>query len=149
MKTIYTYGYGRDGSWAKLREALEKVDPEVPVFNVIDCRLTRTSRNTIFQGNNTTLASVFGFAYEWPHDDDTGKGILGNTGGPGAWKPPWSNRANAHVEAAAKAVHEGKTLVLMCCEKKPMVGTKRECHRVKVAEAVAALVPGGCEVVHL
>ena len=148
---IYTVGYGNDRTLFDLRELLVDAGAigENGVANIIDCRLTRGSRNAVFRGANLLLASVAGFVYEWPHDDDSGKGLLGNAGGPGEWVPPWQPRADACVRAAAEAVHRGQTIVLLCAETKPMVGTKRECHRVKVAEAIAAAVPGECEVRHL
>lgn len=131
--TIHTVGYrGKDKD-----QVLGAANLASRSSIVVDVRASRPTRGVLCgQGLRHWLQQNW-HEYLWLP-------LLGNPKKKLPWDPPSRVAAEAVMISLATQVADGMTIVLMCaCAK------AESCHRTEVAEAIAELVPGGCEIVHL
>jgi uncharacterized protein (DUF488 family) len=132
--TIYTWGYSTNRTFEDLLAALPEDRRESGRVAIIDVRRSRRSRNPQWHCPHYS---------HWEHY--SWLMYLGNAEGAarGTWQPALGpKRMQEHLDYATSLLRRYGAVVLICAERDP-----RRCHRVQVAEALAART--GAEIVHL
>jgi uncharacterized protein (DUF488 family) len=146
--TIYTWGYSRARTFEDLLAALPEDRREPGRVAIIDVRRSRFSRNQhwswVQRGSLRKSPQWEDYNGDWCHWYTWLWG-LGNTpkARDGEWIPAQgTDEASRQLGIAASKVRAIGAVVLTCAEQ-----DHRHCHRVQVAEALAART--GAEIVHL